>query len=312
MRLFLAGSDGLVLYEDGDLTQLYNGRVNCIAKCSPTLVVAGTDSGAVVVLENGREAVIGAKDVGESVQGLAVTSKGDLLAGTLPAGLWFCEDGGHTWKELPAFASAPNHEHWWAPWGTPLASAIAAHPKDAKTVFCGVEVGGIFRSRDSGKSWNDLELPCPDVHSIQLSPARPERAYVTTGEGFFCSDDDGLTWREPSIKTGPRYTMGLSAHPHEADRVIISAAAGPPPTWSREGGAGCEVRLSTDGGKRFRTVAKGLEGAVQRKALLINQKVPSEVVFATSRGDLYYSNDGGESFDQMASGLGDVRALVFA
>lgn len=312
MRLFLAGSNGLVLYEDEEVTPLYSDTVNSVAKYSPTVVVAGTDSGAVLVVENNGAASFAAKDVGESIHGLAVNSKGHILAGTLPAGLWLCKDKGQSWKELSQFVLAPGNENWWAPWGTPVVSAIATHPKDPRTFFCGVEVGGLFRTRDAGKTWFDLECPSPDVHAIQLSAARPERVYVTTGEGFFCSDDEGFTWRHSATKSGPHYTMGLSAHPSEADRVIVSAAAGPPPMWSGKAGANCEVRLSTDGGKRFRTVAKGLRGGVQRKALVINQKVPSEVVFGTSTGELFYSNDGGESFDQMASGLGDLKALAFA
>lgn len=308
----MGGSNGLVLYEDEEVTPLYSAPVNCIAKCSPTVVVAGTDSGAVIVVDNSAGATIAAKDVGDSLHGLAVNNKGHLVAGTLPAAVWICKDKGQTWKELAAFRGAPGHESWYAPWGTPLVSAIATHPKDGKTIFCGVEVGGVYRTRDGGKTWFDLESPSADVHSIQLSPARPERVYVTTGEGFFCSDDEGFTWRHSAAKTERNYTMGLSAHPSEPDRVIVSAAAGPPPAWRGNAGASCEVRLSTDGGKRFRTVARGLQGGVQRKALVINQRVPSEVVFGTSTGDLFYSNDGGESFDQMASGLGDIRVLAFA
>lgn len=312
MRLFLGGSNGLVLYEDEDVTPLYGNPVNCVAKCSPSIVVAGTESGTVIVVENNSEVSIAAKDVGVSVHGMAVNSKGHLIAGTLPAGAWICKDKGQTWKELTDFGSAPGHQQWYAPWGTPVVSAIGIHPKDLKAIYCGVEVGGVYRTRDGGKTWFDLGCPSRDVHAIQVSPARPERVYVTTGEGFYRSDDEGMSWQASAVTSGPRYTMGLSAHPSEPDRVIVSAAAGPPPAWSGKIGANCEVRLSTDAGKRFRTVAKGLRGGVQRKALVINQKVPSEVVFGTSTGELYYSNDGGESFDRMALGLGDIRAVAFA
>jgi hypothetical protein len=94
--------------------------------------------------------------------------------------------------------------------------------------------------------------------------------------------------------------------------VIISAAVGPPPTWKGNGGARCDIYLSTDCGRRFRTVVRNLPGGVHRKALMINSKVPSEIVFGTSMGDLYYSNDGGETFDLEASDLGDLRTVLFA
>ena len=313
MRLFVGGSNGLVFYEDEELTPLHSEPILCMVKATPSRLVAGTESGAVLVLEGGNGgAAVSAKDVGDALHGMAVTGKGNLLAGTEPAGLWVSKDHGETWRELPAFAAGPNCDGWMAPWGTPLVSAIACHPKDSKTIFCGVEVGGLYRTRDSGRTWFDLEIPCPDVHSVQVSPARPERVYASTGGGFYSSDDEGFSWRHMGGQNPHQYTMGLSAHPVEAERVIISAAKGPPPTWTGKAGAGCEVYLSTDGGSRFRRVAKGLRGAVRRRALLINQKVPSEVIFGTSTGELYYSNDGGESFDLMASALGDIRTLIFA
>ena len=110
----------------------------------------------------------------------------------------------------------------------------------------------------------------------------------------------------------PQCTLALRPPPPAADRAIISAPAAPPPTWNGSGGAKCDIYLSTDSGRRFRTVVKGLAGGVHRNALVINVKVPSEIVFGTSTGELYYSNDGGETFDLAAENLGDLRTIVFA
>lgn len=311
MRLFLGGSNGLQLFEDDELTRLTGDTVLCLVRPQAGRVIAGTESGAVVVWD-GVEARKVAKDLGEGVHALALACNGVVFAGTIPAGTWKSKDGAESWAELPALASAPEHERWTAPWGTPVTTALATHPKDPKTIYAGIEVGGLYRSRDAGRKWFDLGLPCQDVHSIQVSPAKHERVYVTTGAGSFCSDDEGFNWRQMGQANPGQYSMGLAAHPAEPDRVVISAAAGPPPTWDGKDGARCDVYLSTDAGRRFRTVARGLRGAVQRKALVINPKVPSEVVFATTLGDVWYSNDGGETFDQVAEDLGNVKALVFA
>jgi len=310
MRLFIGGSKGLVLFEDDEVTQLHDEPIVAAVRSSAGRVVAGTESGKIVLGDLSGDARVSAKDIGDGIHGLAAAN-GSLMAGTIPAGAWVSKDQGESWKELPAFADAPNNQNWSAPWGTPLVSAIGAHPKDSKTLYLGVEVGGIYRTRDGGKKWFDLEIPAPDVHSIQVSPVKHDRIYVTTGEGAFCSDDEGFSWRKMGTANGRQYTMGLAAHPVEADRVIISAAAGPPSMWKKLG-ARCDIYLSTDAGRRFRTVAKGLKGGVQRKALVINPKVPSEVVFGTSTGEMFYSNDGGENFDRVAAKLGDIRTIVFA
>jgi len=311
MRLFLGGSHGLQLFEDDELTRLASDAVLCLVRPQAGRAIAGTESGAVVVWD-GVEARKVAKDLGEGIHALALASNGVVFAGTIPAGTWKSKDGAETWAELPALAGAPGCEGWTAPCGSPIATALAAHPKDPKTLYCGIEVGGLYRSRDAGRKWFDLGLACPDVHSIQVSPAKHERVYVTTGAGSFCSDDEGFNWRQMGQANPRQYTMGLAAHPAEPDRVVISAAAGPPSTWDGREGARCDVYLSTDAGRRFRTVAKGLTGAVQRKALAINPKVPSEVIFGTTLGDVWYSNDGGETFDQVAADLGNIKALAFA
>jgi|GEM_PF-3684798 len=311
MRLFCGGSKGLVLYEDDELSTLSTEPVLCVARQSASRLLFGGEAGRILVLDNNNGGPrVAAKDVGDAVHGLVVTPKGTVFAGTIPAGVWRSKDAGETWEDAAEFATVPGHENWSAPWGVPLVSAMSTHPKDAKTLYCGVEAGGLYRSRDGGKTWFDLELPCSDVHSVQVCPARPERLYVTTGGGSFCSDDEGFGWREMGPTLKHAYTMGLAAHPGEPDRVIISAAAGPPSAW--KDGSGCDVYLSTDAGRRFRTVASGLGACVQRKALMVNAKVPSEVVFGTSSGELYYSNDGGESFDMMADQLGDLKAIIFA
>lgn len=312
MRIFLGGSKGLVLYEDGEITQLHTEPLLSAIKPNPNRLVAGTESGGIVVWDGNSDARMAAKDLGKGVQDLAVSGDGIIFAGLTPAGMWSSADDGETWNEISGFAGMANQDRWKAEGGVPSVSSIATHPKDPNSAFCGIEVGGAYRTRDIGDSWTDLQLPVDDVHSIEICPAKPDRVYVTTGEGPFCTDDQGFAWRRMGKSNKKQYTMGLAAHPSEADRVIISASDGPPSTWEEDGGAGCDIYLSTDAGRRFRTVVRNLRGGVHRSALVINSKVPSEVVFGTSTGELFYSNDGGETFDKETQDLGNLRTIVFA
>lgn len=312
MRIFLGGSKGFVLLEDEELSTLSTESVLCVAKLMNGKVVAGTENGRILLWEGNGEARTVAKDIGDSVCGIAAGANGTLLAGSLPAGAWISKDAGGSWGEIQPFTAVDGSVEWTAPWGSPLVSAIAAHPKDRRTFYFGVEVGGAYRTRDSGKKWYDLGIPSPDVHALSVSPVKHDRIYATTGEGSFCSDDEGFNWRKMGPSNPRQYTMGLAAHPVEADRVIISAAAGPPPMWKKGAGAKCEIYLSTDAGRRFRTVAKGMKGAVRRGALVVNPRVPSEAAFGTTDGELHYSNDGGESFYRVATKLGDLKAVAFA
>lgn len=323
MRMFLGGFSGLSLYEDGDVTQASPQGVLCLVRTTEGAVLAGTVGGEVLGWSGAGEARVLAKDLGDAVTSLALGRSGRLIAGCFPAGAWRSKDVGVSWTQIKTLAGCPGVESWVGGDGAgtlpvehAAVTAVGTHHKDAKTIYVGIQVGGVYRSRDGGKSWYNLGLPCPDVHSIQLSAAKPERVFVTTGAdgngagGAFCSDDEGISWRQMGDANRCQYTMGLAAHPTEPDRVILSATAGGPSTWAS--GANCDLYLSTDSGRRFRTVVKDLNGGVRRRGLVINPRVPSEAAFGTSTGELWYSNDGGESFDLVAENLGDLHAIAFA
>jgi Sortilin, neurotensin receptor 3, len=322
MRMFLGGSKGLSLYEDGDVTPAFGQGVLCLVRTPDGGVLAGTVDGQVLAWSGLGEASILAKDLGDAVTSLALARSGRLIAGCLPAGAWRSKDVGLSWTPIKTLAGSPGSELWVGGDGAgshataAAVTAVGTHHKDSKTIYVGIQVGGVYRSRDGGKSWYNLGLPCPDVHSIQLSAAKPERVFVTTGGrsngsgGAFCSDDEGISWRQMGDANRRQYTMGLAAHPTEPDRVILSAAAGAPSTWKSN--AHCDLYLSTDSGRRFRTVVKDLKGGVRRRGLVINPRVPSEAAFGTTTGELWYSNDGGESFDLVAEALGDLHAVAFA
>lgn len=326
MRLFLGGAEGLALYEDGDVTRLDVPGVLCLVRTADGDVIAGTESGTVVSWSGSGEARLLAKDLGEAVTALALARSGRLLAGCLPAAAWRAKNLGESWTEFRSLSASPDASGWCGSAtgeadgggsGLPASvSSVGAHFKDAKTLYVGIHIGGLYRSRDGGKSWFNLGIPSADIQSIQLSAARPERVFITTGGrepvgcGAFCSDDEGISWRAMGEANRRQYTMGLAAHPTEPDRVIMSATGGPPATWKSH--AHCDVYLSTDAGRRFRTVVKDLKGAVRRRALVINPRVPSEAAFGTTTGELWYSNDGGESFDRVAEGLADLASVAFA
>ncbi len=323
MRMFLGGSKGFSLYEDGDVTQASGQGVLCLVRTAEGGVLAGTAGGQVLAWSGVGDARVLAKDLGDAVTCLALARSGRLIAGCLPVGAWRSKDVGESWTPIRTLAASPGADSWTGGDGATSHSvsvaavtAVGTHHKDSKTIYVGIQVGGVYRSRDAGKSWYNLGLPCPDVHSIQLSAAKPERVFVTTGAatdgcgGAFCSDDEGISWRQMGDANRRQYTMGLAAHPTEPDRVILSAAVGAPSTWKSN--AHCDLYLSTDSGRRFRTVAKDLKGGVRRRGLVINPRVPSEAAFGTTNGQLWYSNDGGESFDLVAEELGDLHAVVFA
>ncbi|ELZ98063.1 BNR repeat-containing glycosyl hydrolase [Haloferax mucosum ATCC BAA-1512] len=99
---------------------------------------------------------------------------------------------------------------------------------------------GLFRSRDSGRTWTPLGIPRSAVYSVVQSPTG-ERLYAGTHPAhLYVSTDNGGSWRElegfrdvPSRETWytPRYrdkahVRSLAVHPDSPDRVIAGVEVG--------------------------------------------------------------------------------------
>jgi hypothetical protein len=80
---------------------------------------------------------------------------------------------------------------------------------DPDTVYAGIEDAALFRSRDSGQTWQELaglrdvkgNLWQPGaggmcLHTIMQNPSNPRRIYIAiSAAGTFRTDDGGMTWR---------------------------------------------------------------------------------------------------------------------
>src|SRR5215212_4368534 len=82
---------------------------------------------------------------------------GAAYAGTTPPRVYHTEDGGRSWRELSTFARAPGADDWVypVPPGYPNIRWILAGPTDPATLSVGVEIGGLIRSDDGGRAWED-------------------------------------------------------------------------------------------------------------------------------------------------------------
>ncbi|MEJ2711385.1 MAG: hypothetical protein P8074_27500 [Anaerolineales bacterium] len=126
------------------------------------------------------------------------------------------DDGGKTWEPVDnqfIYDGDPGTHQYFdgsqRPWAFTRVWYLEPSPDDADTVYAGVEDAALFRTRDGGKSWQELpglrnvkgHLWSPGaggmgLHKIILNPNDPNRIYIAiSAAGVFRSDDCGETWR---------------------------------------------------------------------------------------------------------------------
>ncbi len=177
--------------------------------------------------------------------------------------------------------------------------AMAFHPSNPAVIWVGSVSGGIWKTVDSGASWQPVNdfMGNLSITSIVVSPTNTNTMYASTGEGFYNADavrgagvfkstDGGSTWVQlastnPVTKgTAWYYVNRLVVHPQNGD-VLLAA--------TNEG-----LFRSSDGGTSWTLVR-----AVSRVAdVRFNPLNGSYAVFGRGYGGgaIEYSIDGGATW----------------
>jgi hypothetical protein len=155
----------------------------------------------------------------------------------------------------PLHADDPKYPNTYGDGFAELAGRVADYAYDTKRdrLYAAVASGGVWESRNTGKSWHSIgnSLPTQTVGSIAYSPAAGGTLIAVTGDnafggntygglGVFRSTNGGRTWhRSRGVPSG---AQGFKAAVDPTDRSVIYAATG----------AG--LFRSTNDGRSFRNV----------------------------------------------------------
>lgn len=241
-----------------------------------------------------------------------------IYAGTEPSNLYRSEDDGATWGSFPALPALPSAPTWSfppRPW-TSHVRWIATHPTDPETIYAGIELGGVMRSRDGGATWEDRKPGSqPDSHALATHPAAPDRVYEAAGGGIAWSEDAGATWQPLDQGTDRHYTWGLAIDAADPDLWYVSATFGAREAHRNNGDARALIYR-----KRGDTPWQPLggEGALPRLlpympyALLAPRGHPNTLIAGMQNGELWATGAAGESWRQLTGKLPSLLALVDA
>lgn len=133
-------------------------------------------------------------------------------------------------------------ETWTAELSLPGSGAqcLAVDPADSDTVYAGLREGGVRRSDDGGRSWEDCALPEAAVFSLAVSAADGAVYAGTEPSRLFRSGDRGESWCEleallalpsrPTWSFPPRpwtsHVRWIAPSPHDPELLLVGIELG--------------------------------------------------------------------------------------
>jgi photosystem II stability/assembly factor-like uncharacterized protein len=250
-----------------------------------------------------------------------------LWIGTDPGGLFLSEDEGNNFKLVESLWNHPTRKEGWFGGGRdqPGIHSIVVDPRDENHIHIGISCAGVFETSDAGKSWEIRNkgmradfLPDPnaetgyDPHILVAAPSNPDILWQQNHCGIFVSTDGAKNWIEVSEAEGPaRFGFAISVAEDNPNQAWVAPADSDMIRTAIKG-ALCICRTD-DGGKSWKALRKGLPqencfDIVYRHALASSGDT---VIFGTTTGNLFISNDRGESWEVINNYLPMVYSVMF-
>ncbi len=246
-------------------------------------------------------------------------------AGVEDAALFKTTDGGVTWHELAGLRGHESGPDWAPGAGGMCLHTIVLDPANKDRIFCAISAAGAFRSDDGGQSWkpinrglNSLYIPDPTaevghcVHRIAMHPANPNTLYMQKHWDVLRSDDGGDSWREVSGNLPSDFGFPIVVHAHDAETVYVVPILSDSLHYPPEGKL--RVYRSRSGGEEWEALTKGLPQEhcyvnVLRDAMAVDTADPCGIYFGTTGGQVYASNDEGDSWAPIVRDLPAVLSV---
>ena len=304
MTVLLAATGSAVAVLEGEgpswraSAGLHESGAQCVAvdPASPSVAFAGCrGNGLFRTADGGRtweDCGLPARDVFS----VAVSpADGMVYAGCEPSSIFASADGKSGWVELEALRQIPSAPTWSfppRPW-TSHVRWIAPSPHEPELLLAGIELGGVMRSDDRGRTWEDHRPGAqPDVHQLAWHPTERGRAYEAGGGGAAWSFDAGSSWQAADAGRDRHYTWALAVDESDPDRWYLSAAPGP---FYAHGDRNAEAFLYRWQEGRFEPVRGALAGPLPVMPYAL--AVANGNLYAGLRdGRLWESADGGDTW----------------
>ncbi|WP_373397135.1 glycosyl hydrolase [Algoriphagus halophilus] len=269
------------------------------------------------------------RNIGPFRGGRSVTATGvvdDPLTyymGNTGGGIWKTTDAGQRWENISdGFFT------------TSSVGAIAVSESNSNIIYVGMgehaprgvmtsHGDGVYKSTDAGKTWKKLGLEATQhISRIQIHPTNPDIVYVAAQgalhapnpeRGIYKSVDGGESWELVLFVDEKTGAVELSMDMNYPEILYAAMWEHQRVPWKViSGGPGSGLYKSTDAGKTWKKIHKGLPEEKGKMAISVS-RANSDKVYALiesdtnkDQGGLFVSNNAGESWSMVS---GDNRLV---
>lgn len=203
-------------------------------------------------------------------------NKNKIYLTTLDSQIYSSSDAGKTWRHLTSF-SRPQV----------MLDDLIVDREDSNIIYVSghrhLEPGGFMYSKDAGQTWKEAkDLKNEAIHALAQSPSNPNILLAGGNGKVFISYNKGEDWTritDDKVAFLPQIVDSAAFDPRNANTIYIGT------TW--------RAYKSTDGGKSWRLISKGMIDDSDVFAIDIDPSNPDHIVSSACSG-IYESFNGGE------------------
>jgi hypothetical protein len=253
-----------------------------------------------------------------------------LWCGTIPGGLFRSADAGQTWEFVRSLWDHPQRKNWFGGGADqPGIHSIHTHPDRMHELILAVSCGGVWATDDGGKTWNvrgqglradfmppekQCDLDIQDAHLLAVCRDVPDAMWIQHHNGIFRSTNRGMTFEDVSSMGPSVFGFAVAVHPKEPDTAWFIPAIKDECRIPKDGKL--VVTRTRDGGRTCDVLTNGLPqlhayDIVFRHSLAVDDE-GRKLVFGTTTGSVYISEDQGDTWQCVSEHLPPVHSVAWA
>jgi hypothetical protein len=259
----------------------------------------------------------------------ALDKDGAIWCGTIPGAMFRSEDRGASWQLVDSLWFMPERKKWSGGGRDfPGIHSICVDPRDPKTVAIGISTGGVWRTRDAGKTWavaskgmraeymppdQALDPIAQDVHCLVQCKAQPHVWWAQHHNGIFKSTNDLESWTEIE-KAGPS-VFGFTVVVDPADGYTAWFVPGVKDEKRIPVDGKLVVTRTRDGGASFDVLDRGLPDKFAYDLVFRHGMAMASdgtLAFGSTTGNVFASRDRGETWAVVSHHLPPIHAVTFS